>query len=620
MKSGLLARAGFAMLCGTPAVAAEPPADVIVTASRTSELAAEGGTVVTRADLDALQPATALEALNRVAGVRAFQTGGAGGGSYLLTRGGEPNFTLVLLDGARVNDPTGPAGGAFDFSQVDPALIDRIEVFRGAVSAVQGADALAGVVNLRLRDPVAGRLGGSARVSGSTYGEVGGDVSLNAGWQGGGVLLGGGAYDSGGLTRGSGLSRGQGIGRLVQEAGGTRLAITGLYAATDRTRFPEDSGGPELAVVRTQQRTRTELGLVSATLSRADNSAALQPALRLSWSGQTADDRTPAIAQGVLQGVPAIASRTGFDRIEGAGELRWRRGVLTVVGGGGAIAETGRLTGSIDFGFPLPQRYRLQRTIPYGFAEASIDGTRWRLNAGARYDAPSSSGARWSTRVSGAVQPLAGGPELQLSYNEGFKLPSFYALAYPVIANPLLRPETARSWEAAAVQRIGRTGRVRVAAFRTDYRDLIDFDAANFTNVNRARARAEGIEAEGRADLGAVSLTAALTYLDVINPGGPPLRDRPDVSGSARVDWRVRDGVALFAAVDGVSSFFDLSVPTGQVRVGGRLTFDLGASIALPRGLRLDLVARNLTDERYQDSIGFPAPGAGLRVQLSTRF
>ncbi|MDT7933174.1 MAG: TonB-dependent receptor [Sphingomonadaceae bacterium] len=608
------------MLCATPAVAAEAGADVIVTASRTSELAAEGGTVVTRADLDALQPATALEALSRVAGVRAFQTGGAGGGSYLLTRGGEPNFTLVLLDGARVNDPTGPAGGAFDFTQIDPALIDRIEVFRGSVSAVQGADALAGVVNLRLRDLVAGRLGGSARVSGSTYGEVGGDLSLNAGWQGGGVLVGGGGYDSGGLTRGSGLARGQGIGRLVQEAGGIRLAVTGLYAATSRTRFPEDSGGPELAVIRAQQRTKTELGLISGTLSRSEAGAALQPVLRLAWSGQTADDRTPAIAPGALQGVPAITSRTGFDRIEGAGELRWRRGILTVVGGGGAIAETGRLNGIIDFGFPLPQRYRLQRTIPYAFAEASLDGGRWRLTAGARYDAPSTADARWSSRLSGALQPLAGGPELQLSYSDGFKLPSFYALAYPVIANPLLRPETARSWEAAAVQRIGRTARLRVAAFRTDYRDLIDFDPVRFTNVNRARARAEGIEAEARVELGAVSMTAAFTYLDVTNPGGPALRDRPDVSGSARVDWRVRKNVALFAAVDGVGSFFDLSVPTGQVRVGGRTTFDLGASVVLPQGLRLDLVARNLTDERYQDSIGFPAPAAGLRAQLSARF
>ena len=47
--------------------------------------------------------------------VRAFSTGGVGGGSFLSIRGGEPNFTMVLIDGIRLNNPTNSRGGALRF-------------------------------------------------------------------------------------------------------------------------------------------------------------------------------------------------------------------------------------------------------------------------------------------------------------------------------------------------------------------------------------------------------------------------------------------------------------------------------------------------------------------------
>ena len=61
----------------------------------------------------------------------------------LFTRGGESDFTLVLVDGVRAN----AFGGGLDLSQVPLQDVDRIEVLRGPQSALYGSDAIGGVVS-----------------------------------------------------------------------------------------------------------------------------------------------------------------------------------------------------------------------------------------------------------------------------------------------------------------------------------------------------------------------------------------------------------------------------------------------------------------------------------------
>ena len=79
------------------------------------------------------------------------QVGGRGGTGSLYMRGADPNYTLVLVDGVRVNDPTNARGGSFDFSTLDMADVERVEIARGPYSAVYGGDALAGVINIVTR-------------------------------------------------------------------------------------------------------------------------------------------------------------------------------------------------------------------------------------------------------------------------------------------------------------------------------------------------------------------------------------------------------------------------------------------------------------------------------------
>jgi outer membrane cobalamin receptor len=69
-------------------------------------------------------------------------------------RGLGPQATLTLLNGER--RPGGLEGRSFDIGAVPLAAIDRIEVVTGGASAVYGADAIAGVVNLVTRSSLDG--------------------------------------------------------------------------------------------------------------------------------------------------------------------------------------------------------------------------------------------------------------------------------------------------------------------------------------------------------------------------------------------------------------------------------------------------------------------------------
>ena len=81
-------------------------------------------------------------------------TGFQGGQAFSDLRGLGANRTLVLLDGRRLV-PTDP-NGAVDLNLIPQAMIEGVDVITGGASAVYGSDAMAGVVNFRLRHHFSG--------------------------------------------------------------------------------------------------------------------------------------------------------------------------------------------------------------------------------------------------------------------------------------------------------------------------------------------------------------------------------------------------------------------------------------------------------------------------------
>ena len=81
-------------------------------------------------------------------------TGFTPGASAISLRGLGPQETLLLIDGRRVAPyPIGNGGTAsfFDLRSIPEAAIESIEVLKDGASTTYGADAVAGVVNIKLR-------------------------------------------------------------------------------------------------------------------------------------------------------------------------------------------------------------------------------------------------------------------------------------------------------------------------------------------------------------------------------------------------------------------------------------------------------------------------------------
>ena len=89
-------------------------------------------TVISGEDLRARQVSSLGAALGTVPGLTVVPNGGPANLTSLFTRGGESDFTLVLVDAVRAN----AFGGGPDLSQVPLQEVERIEVVRGPQSAL----------------------------------------------------------------------------------------------------------------------------------------------------------------------------------------------------------------------------------------------------------------------------------------------------------------------------------------------------------------------------------------------------------------------------------------------------------------------------------------------------
>ena len=122
---------------------------IVVSATKTEQSLKETTAnidIITAEELEERHYSSVIEALNTLSSIDFTQSGGIGQQSSLFIRGFSNKYTLVLIDGIRVNDPTNFDGALFD--QITLSDIERIEIIKGAQSGIWGADASAGVINI----------------------------------------------------------------------------------------------------------------------------------------------------------------------------------------------------------------------------------------------------------------------------------------------------------------------------------------------------------------------------------------------------------------------------------------------------------------------------------------
>lgn len=607
-------------LAATPALAddAGEVAGVVVTATRRPAPAEEVGssvTVFTAEQIEKRQQRTLPDILQLSPGLNVVQTGGPGGRTSVFVRGANANHTKVLIDGVDANDPS--QGGVFDFGQVLTTDIERVEVLRGPQSGLYGSDAIGGVVNIITAPPggptrVRGRLQAGALDSfDQALGAVGeaGPVgyALNVAHARSGeasttplALLPAGRPLLSDEYENTTLSA-----RLRAEPA-ERLELNGSARWTDSTLFfVGDEGFPSApASARSRQDAR---GLVT----RGEARFHAIPGRVETRAGLGYTDYRTRIASPPSPWGPSAPIYNKGDRLKGdlRADVVLPEGQTLAVG---FEAERERL-------LDQPRRYENENRAAWAELQ-SEPGADLSLAASLRYDDNERFGSKATWRLSAAYQVPETGTLLRANYGTGFKAPTLTQLfvSFPdfgFFANPDLEPETSRGFDVGFEQPLGARARVGATYFRQTIRNLIQSNATFTSYENVGRARAEGVEAFVAAELSAaLSVRADYTYVDAEDRAtGLTLLRRPKHRASAAAEWTPSEAVTLSATVVHVGRWIDgdrtFTVP--RLKAPDHTVANLAGEYRINTRVAVFGRIENLTDERYENPVGFERPGRG---------
>jgi vitamin B12 transporter len=588
----------------------------------------QGVSVISEKTISARNPASAVELFQQVPGLQIDQVGNAGGQGNIYIRGSEPNHTLILIDGVRLNDPTNNRGGGYDLSSLDPSSIERIEVIRGAGSAIYGADAMGGIVNIVTKRGKAGGVGAQVRgeVGGQGYRQGQGSVSFgNDRVQG---LIGATLLKDGDKADGGEIDLKTFHGSVSFQP--TKSSDIRLYARhndRDSSAFPESSGGVRLAVNRDLEKRDAKETIYGADFS-LDATEKIEFNLKLASYKRDEDKDTPAIAPAdpndPFTGIPAATSSIDFERRSVLVSALFRLPLNTDLSVGyEQLREVGEIRGVLDFFGPLPRNFDLTRKTRSPFAEVKLRPIEpLVVHLGVRRDSISDQADE--TSPSAGVRFTIPGTQttLKAHYAEGFKPPSFFALGDPISGNPDLLSETSKSTEIGFEQGLwGDRASISAALFKTKYKNLIDFDFATFKLVNRNRVNADGAEVEFKVrPIERLSLGLSYTYVDLeIENSNINLRNRPKHRASLSLNYAITDALQLAFNAAYVGKAFDSAIPTGEVELDSYTRVDAALTYRW-RNLSATFALDNLLNDKYEQFIGFEQPGIRARVGVGYRF
>lgn len=628
-----------------------PVEPIVVSETRTEKpLSQVTGSVyvITRDQLVKRQFPYLREVLRDVPGLTIVQTGSRGGTTSLFTRGGESDFTMVLIDGVKVND----AGGGFDFANLTTDNVERIEIVKGPQSALYGSDAVSGVINIITRKgsgptKIVGEvMGGGGRGLGSSMlthqervGVSGASDRLDysAEWT---------RFDHAGLF---GLNN-KFLNNVFSGSFGLRasdkLQFRSTFRYTDgQFKFPTDFvsgvGFPPVDPNQGQERTLIAFG----------NSATYQATSWwehvLQWSHTESrfkffDFRDPIPSDFRSSQTDGTQRR---DMLDYHTNFRVREGVWSGTAATfGVELQEERLSQSnvVDPGTSGSTNLS-RRNRGYYAQVQGVYADRLFITPGIRVEQNEFFGEFVNPKISGAYIHKETGTKLRATFGRGIRAPSFSELIgfpnFGIPSNFNLKPEKATSWEVGLDQDIlDKDLTASVTWFHNEFKDLIVLNTGVNTNIQGADT--QGLESQLRWRVTReLTLSAGHTYLKtevtdigagqnlggLFVPGGRLLR-RPEHSGNVQADYQTKTwGINLM--VLGVGDRVDrdfAAVGSPRVKNEAYWRADVSGWYSLGRFEGADWKAKlrveNLTDTHYQEAFGFPNPGVFAMAGLEAAF
>jgi outer membrane cobalamin receptor len=504
-----------------------------------------------------------------------------------------------------------------------------VEIARGPYSAVYGGDALAGVINIVTRQAPRESSYASLDAMGGAYDTH--EIALNTGGPivGGNWNMGFSDLNEGEQVRGNDfeaqrISANFDIG--LNPA--TSLTFSARYAESTRAGFPDDSGGYEFAAIRDVETRDAEEASFGAGITHRAGAATF--ALTLGYFDRNDHIDSPGVAPGIRDpfGVPPSLVDSGIERFTatftGTHKLS---DLLSLAYGAEFQREDGSSDGELDFGggFVLPTAFALERDSWAPFAEVRLN-TSFGLStqAGVRVDHPDGQSSVTSPRLRVAYEFADTGFRVAGSWGKAFKLPSLYALGHPLVGNPDLVPERGESQELELSQSFANgMGRWSATWFDGEFRNAIDFDSGPPPMlVNRNRVDSRGFELAGSFaidDRWAFDASVTNVKNRIASTGGE-LRNRPEWRGGIGAHWTPWTALRLSASATYVGESFDSSIATGDVDLDAYTRIDVSAVWQLSERIQTYLAVDNLSDERYEQFVGFESRGVMPRAGVKFSF
>ena len=588
----LLATLSAVAVAGTASAQTLPTvtADVVVTATTTPvPTQTVGRSVVTlsREDLSRLGIASVIEGLRLLPGVDPRARGGRDVQTDFSMRGATFGQALVLIDGVRLNDAQ---SGHHNGEIPAPLLgIDRIEVVSGPASAVHGADALGGTIQILTRTDRHQTID----VSLAEFGTVAAQASasgwgLPATW----TMSAWGARSDGFMfdrdyAQGGASLRGRLRPGLVVDARHQRRAFgaNGFYGNSPSKEWTDGT------VVSGQW------GVSGSTWFTQTRVAARRHHDQFRW-----DINRPGFAENTHR-TDALDADLTVSRVAGA-TMRVNVGA----GGGGDWIESSNL-GDHTYG------------RAYGFGEVLwTPVTRVSVQAGARVDHYSTFGTAWNPSLAVSTQ-LNERVRLRTSVARAFRIPTFTERFYTDPAHQAsaaLDPEHGWSVDAglevnAAAWTLGMSPFTRWDTDVIDWVRQVATDRWRTTNVHDVTTR--GVEFSASRRWASALLRAHYSLLDVD-------AEHPAALSKYVLEYARHSAGLAVAVPTGWQTQLALTADARDRKNGavGQRYVLVGARLTRPMG-RVDVYVEgtNLLDETYREIAGVPMPGRSLGIGLRLR-
>jgi vitamin B12 transporter len=631
---------------------------VVVSATRTEAPAGQVGvsvTAFTARDLDQRRAPLVSDLLRSTPGAMVVRAGGVGTVTSLFVRGGESNYNKVLLDGIPLNEP----GGTFNFSNLTTDNLERIEIVRGAQSALFGSDAMASVVQLFTKRPsrIDERPHAAFSLEGGTFGTVRGGAAVSGASQRFDYALGVARFNTDNRARNNRFENttlSANLGMALSPTATLRVIARGelehvgtpgqtAFARPDLDAFFQRHDG--LGGVTFDQQVSPSFRQRAAYSIAVSDQQSADLITDPPYTPRFEDRAAPFQFSDFL-----FDSRTNLRRHHASYQADWR---LTT---DASAHGDHRLTVLADWD---GERATLTDQLAHAETPASRNNfgasiqhqalwPRTFVTIGARVERNDNFGTAVVPRGSivyilHASGSAFGETRLKASAGLGIKEPTVlqsFSFSPFFHGNPDLEPERARTIEAGIEQRLG-SDRARIEAtwFDNTYRNLISTRttnpatfAAQYFNIGLTKARGAELTvdvAPARALRGRAGYTfLASEVVDSTSPSsavfkpGQYLFRRPRHSAFVGATWtwdRINadiTGVIIRPFVD--SDFASLQPPI--VTNPGYATWDARVSYDVTRQLRALLSIDNLTDADYMEPLGYPALRRAMRVGLRIGF